>query len=203
MKNKAGRKPGCTPEVIKKISDGIKLGMTKKLAAQYGGIAEGTYWRWMKAKGPRYDELREAVKEAESAGAAALLAKVHKAANDGTWTAAAWMLERVYGYRKDRAPEVAPAVTKVKKVEEDREAYLVRKLEEAEEAVATATKDGSWQAAINGQRLAIQIRDQLDAVRNAPSEVDPFDSDQLVEMVLNLPGNVLTHPKLLEKIQNG
>lgn len=198
---KAGRKPGCTPERIQKISDGIKLGMTKKLAAQYSGIAVGTYWKWMRTKGERYDALRQAVQEAEAAGAAALLAKVHKAANDGTWSAAAWMLERVYHYNKHRPPEMAPAVQKVKKVEEDREAYLTRKLEEAEDAVATATTDGSWQAAINGQRLAIQIREQLDAVRSAPSEIDPWDDDQLVEMVLNLPDNVFTHPKLIEKLK--
>ena len=193
---KRGRKPGCTPERIQKISDGIKLGMTKKLAAQYSGVNVSTYWKWLKMKGQPYDDLREAVQEAEAAGAASLLAKIHKAANDGTWSAAAWMLERVYHYN-----EMAPAVEKVKQLEEDREAYLTRKLTEAEAAVATATTDGSWQAAINGQRLAIQIREQLDAVKSAPSEIDPWDQDQLVEMVLNLPDNVFTHPKLIERLK--
>jgi len=175
--------------------------MTKKLAAQYSGVNVSTYWKWLKMKGQPYDDLREAVQEAEAAGAASLLAKIHKAANDGTWSAAAWMLERVYHYNKNRPIEMAPAVQKVKKVEEDREAYLTRKLEEAEDAVATATTDGSWQAAINGQRLAIQIREQLDAVKSAPSEIDPWDDDQLVEMVLNLPDNVFTHPKLIERLK--
>ena len=198
---KRGRKPGCTPERIQKISDGIKLGMTKKLAAQYSGVNVSTYWKWLKMKGQPYDDLREAVQEAEAAGAASLLAKIHKAANDGTWSAAAWMLERVYHYNKNRPIEMAPAVEKVKQLEEDREAYLTRKLTEAEAAVATATTDGSWQAAINGQRLAIQIREQLDAVKSAPSEIDPWDQDQLVEMVLNLPDNVFTHPKLIERLK--
>ena len=203
-KGKGGRKSLCTPERIDQISNGIKLGMTKKLAAQSAGIAVGTYWRWLKEEGKPYDELRDAVKRAEAAGAATLLAKIHKAAQDGAWQPAAWILERVYGYRKDGVIDNAPpAESSIKRLEEDREAYLLRKLSEAEDAVATATTDGSWQAAINGQRLCIQIREQLDAIRAAPVEVDPFDRDQLVELVLNLPDNVFTHPMLLERIKSG
>ena len=104
-----GRKPKLTPEVSDKFCEGIELGMTYKLACGYVGIHEATFYRWMqeaeKGRSP-YSEFREALKAAESSGAAHSLAVIHRAAADGTWAAAAWLLERRHCYRRDSAPIV-------------------------------------------------------------------------------------------------
>jgi transposase len=81
-----------TPETVKKITDAIKLGATYELACGYAGITFETFNQWRKAK----PEFSEAVKSAEGAAAVGWLARIEKAANDGTWQAAAWKLERRY-----------------------------------------------------------------------------------------------------------
>lgn len=86
------RRTKYTPETVKKITDAIKIGATYSLAAGYAGIAESTLYDWL-AKRP---EFSEAVKAAEGMGAVGWLAKIEKAASDGTWQAAAWKLERRY-----------------------------------------------------------------------------------------------------------
>ena len=102
----AGRPSKLTPETQKKITDAIRLGATYKLAAQYAGITYETFNNWMNAgresKSGTFFQFFHAVKEAEGAAAVGWLAKIEKAANDGTWQAAAWKLERLHG--DDYAP---------------------------------------------------------------------------------------------------
>lgn len=81
-----------TPETAKKITDAIRVGATFKLACDYAGITEDTFSNWRK----RYSDFSDAIKEAEGGAAVGWLAKIEKAANEGTWQAAAWKLERRY-----------------------------------------------------------------------------------------------------------
>jgi transposase len=87
-----GRKPKVTPEVTKKIINAILMGATYELAAGYAGIGTTTFYK-EKANNA---EFAEAIKAAEGAAAVGWLAKIEQAANDGTWQAAAWKLERRY-----------------------------------------------------------------------------------------------------------
>lgn len=95
-----------TPDAHKRIVQAIQLGATYELAAQYGGVAYNTFNEWMKAgaevKSGPFRELYEAVKEAEGKGAIGWLAKIEAAANDGSWQAAAWKLERRYPHEYGR-----------------------------------------------------------------------------------------------------
>jgi hypothetical protein len=86
------RKTKYTPEVVKKLTDAIKLGATYQLACGYAGISFETFNEWRKAK----PEFSEQVSLAEGSGAVTWLAKIEKAASVGTWQAAAWKLERRY-----------------------------------------------------------------------------------------------------------
>ena len=79
-------------DTAKKICDAIRIGATYKLACNFAGISEDTFALWRK-KIPEFDTD---VVQAEGAGAVGWLAKIEKAANDGTWQAAAWKLERRY-----------------------------------------------------------------------------------------------------------
>jgi len=104
-----GRKSLLTPERSKMICDAISLGSTYKIAAGYAGITERTLYLWL-AKGEkgeeRYIQFFHDVKKAESKGAIQHLGKITQAAQDGTWQASAWILERRHGYFRN--PEVIP-----------------------------------------------------------------------------------------------
>lgn len=84
------------------------MGMTYELAAQYGGIGHDSIYRWLKlAKEPNspkcYTDFSEAIKAAEADNAARCLLAIDDAASDGSWQAAAWMLERRHRYVKQQA----------------------------------------------------------------------------------------------------
>lgn len=52
-----------TPERVKRICDAIERGETNETAAKIGGIAVGTFFRWMDQK----SEFKDAVKRAKAA----------------------------------------------------------------------------------------------------------------------------------------
>lgn len=85
-----GRPTKRTPETVKKLCDAIRLGASYGDACGYAGIDHDTFTRWRQD----FPEFAAEVKEAEGAGRVQLIAKIQKAANDGNWQAAAWMLER-------------------------------------------------------------------------------------------------------------
>lgn len=78
--------------IAKKITDAIRVGATFGLACAYAGISEDTFGRWRE----RYADFAVAVKEAEGTAAIKWLAQIDKAAQEGSWQAAAWKLERKY-----------------------------------------------------------------------------------------------------------
>jgi transposase len=97
------------PEEVQKLFvEAMSLGMTVRLACEYSGISETTYYDWMaraegrqhpsRGKGkPEHVAFAEAVKKATSKSAATLLARIRRAAEEPSkWQAAAWLLERRY-----------------------------------------------------------------------------------------------------------
>jgi hypothetical protein len=104
-----GRPSKLTPELQKRICDYVSLGNFPEVAAKCSGIDRATFYRW-KARGEKtkagiYRDFCDALKEAESRAEVAALAKIQKAATNGTWTAAAWLLERRFSDRWKR-PEL-------------------------------------------------------------------------------------------------
>jgi hypothetical protein len=116
-----------TPENRAKIIQGLKLGMTYKLAAQYAGMSTQTLWDWI-SKDP---DFSDACKDAEGHNAAQALATIIKAAREGNWTAGAWLLERRHGYTKTEKIEHAGTVKTVRIDLSDMEAEELDKLAEA------------------------------------------------------------------------
>lgn len=95
-----GRPSKLTPEVQAKFLQGLKLGLTYRLAASFAGVGESTVHRWIargdtEIDGP-YRAFRESIKEAEGVHAAQIMARIIKAADNGNWQASAWILERRY-----------------------------------------------------------------------------------------------------------
>jgi hypothetical protein len=110
-----GRPVKLTDEVKTKLLQALAFGATQRLAAEYAGVGESTFRAWMASKrGAEFLALQAAVKEATAKGSVGALAKIQKAATDGQWQAAAWLLERrhpeEYGRRQIVALTRAPIV---------------------------------------------------------------------------------------------
>lgn len=104
------RPPRLTNKIRENIYKGIRLGLTYDRAAQLAGITARTFYSW-KAKGlankaPIYVQFLHELKKAEIEGEAAAINQIVKAAQEGNWTAAAWMLERRFPERWARVQKV-------------------------------------------------------------------------------------------------
>lgn len=102
------RQTKFTPETEQRILTALRLGATRVLAAQAGGIHYDTLRAWIHSK-PAFSV---AVMGAESQAAINALGSIQKAAREGDWHAAAWMLERRYPdqYGRRNAAPTAIAV---------------------------------------------------------------------------------------------
>lgn len=78
-----------SPQREQAILNSLRLGNTRRAAAAYAEVSHETFYRWL-------DDVtfRDAVEKAEADAETRFLGQVAKAAADGTWTAAAWWLER-------------------------------------------------------------------------------------------------------------
>jgi transposase len=87
-----GRRSKYTPDVVARIVKAIELGSTYELACHYAGIRYETFRVWQEEK-PAFSAL---VKAAEGNAVVKWLSEIEKAAEEGSWQAAAWKLERRY-----------------------------------------------------------------------------------------------------------
>lgn len=118
-----------TTEVRDKIVQALNAGNYQDTAARYAGISEATFYRWMteaQQPGASKDlrEFREAVESARAQAEIRSVALINKAAQDGTWQAAAWFLERSHPQKWGRiqrteisGPDGGPIETRVEVAE--------------------------------------------------------------------------------------
>ena len=133
-KSKGGRPSLFTAPRRKKIVESIQAGNTRKVAAMSVGVTDRILYKWL-ARGSKHEEIDyvqdvpkadqpffrffQDVKKAEADAEAYYVGRVKHAADDGTWTAAAWWLERrrtdTYGKRiaHDVPPEVPAAINEL------------------------------------------------------------------------------------------
>ncbi len=119
-KAKTGRRSKLTPELQDKIVKVIRAGNYACVAAEYAGIGETTFYRWLEQgeaedSGP-YREFREAVKSAEREAEIRAVATVqgHMATN---WQAAMTFLERKFPQRWGRRLDVTSGGNDISRVE--------------------------------------------------------------------------------------
>lgn len=94
-----------TPEVTKRLLEAFSVGATHRIACEYAGIDTQTMYNWIeKGQAGRvpYVGFVEQLKASQGQAAVGWLAKIEKAANEGTWQAAAWKLERRYPHEYGR-----------------------------------------------------------------------------------------------------
>lgn len=106
-----GRRCKCTPKVIEDATKAIGLGLKIVHAAQYAGISKTSWYDWverglMTGEEP-FATFAEAVTAGQARGRAACMARIVKAAINGSWQADAWILERSHGYSKTAEITVA------------------------------------------------------------------------------------------------
>jgi transposase len=96
-----GRPSKRTPDREARLLEALRAGNTRSAACHYAGIDQGTLANWL----ARYSDFSDAINKAEADAEVRMVAQIARAAHDGTWTAAAWWLERRrpddYG-RRDR-----------------------------------------------------------------------------------------------------
>ena len=109
-----------TPDLIQEVCNWLKLGYYQEDAATMAGISSSTFYDWMRrAEGQKalesvdsplpdspdaeivevvdmYLEFSEAVKKARAEAEGAHIRNIRKAADNGTWQASAWFLERSF-----------------------------------------------------------------------------------------------------------
>ena len=102
-----GRPCKLTPETQKAICDALRAGATHRMAADFAGVDVATMQRWLADPRSPFREFREAVKGAEAKGDVGALAVIRQAATNGTWQAAAWLLERRHPAEYGRRQVVA------------------------------------------------------------------------------------------------
>lgn len=78
-----------SPEREQVILNALRLGNTRTAAAAYAEVHRDTFYEWL--GDPTFSD---AVEKAEADAEARFVGQIVKAAHDGTWTAAAWWLER-------------------------------------------------------------------------------------------------------------
>jgi hypothetical protein len=93
-----GRPSALTPEVEARILASIQCGTPRKTACVAAGVAVSTFHGWLQRAKERpsseYARFAEKLDQAREEGITARMAMINRAARDGDWRAAAWLLER-------------------------------------------------------------------------------------------------------------
>lgn len=122
-----------------------------------------------------------------------LVAVLVRAAKEGNTSAARAVLSHV---DSSKPPKQKRRRHTKKHSQYSREEYLVHSLAQMEAAVQEATDSNSWQAVVNGKRLAVQLRDELDKYRDEhkSSDVDPEQARQrMLDAMTEWPDEMLEH----------
>ena len=95
------------------VLEALGSGLTHKRAADYAGIHTSTLQEWL-ARGRaaphgQYKDFAASVAKTEAAQVKRLMGTI-EAASERTWSAAAWILERRYGYHRPPSTHVEATV---------------------------------------------------------------------------------------------
>lgn len=152
---KTGRPTLLDQDRLERITDALRNGAYIEHAAQAAGISTSTYHGWMeRGRNERdrrkaglaaddhetpYVEFLESVERAQSEAAVDLLGEIANHARNGTWQAAAWILERKFPRqwgRMDRTEHTGPegGPVKLDVSTEDLERKVQRILETREQS---------------------------------------------------------------------
>ena len=106
------RRTRCTKAICREAEKAAALGLSHPLIGKFIGVSHTTIYNWIRRgqseQSGIYREFLESVKRGEGKCAALNMATIQKAARSGQWTAAAWVMERRFGYSVGLEAEPAP-----------------------------------------------------------------------------------------------
>ncbi len=165
-------------EVHHRIVQAIKLGATYDMASKAGGVTSRTLRGWLadaKRNGDDspFHSLRQDILTADGASGINALACVQKAAKDGKWQAAAWLLERKHGFRRDGVRELREHAVLPGNLKQHENEILaeVRRLR------VDASQSGSYVSAATLMRMETEILTQKRAAEKAEQEATHANAD--------------------------
>lgn len=97
-RNQTGRPPTYSKEIMEKVCEYIRKGLTYEKAGEILGISPKTIQSWQN----RYPAFADAIKKARRELEVFLLESITNA-GEKSWQARAWMLERNFGYAQPSA----------------------------------------------------------------------------------------------------
>lgn len=114
--DKNGRRLKLTPELIEDVTRVIRAGNYAQTACEVVGISTNTYYRWLQMAEEQgtaaiYRDFRDAIKRAEANAEVRTVARIMQAAEEGTWQASAWFLERKHPTKWGRNDKIRQEVT--------------------------------------------------------------------------------------------
>ena len=89
---RGGRPSKYRPDTVAAIIAAVETGATYRHSAASVGVSERTLHDWQ----VRHPQFSQALKTAEASACMAAIGTIRRAAEAGTWQAAAWYLERRY-----------------------------------------------------------------------------------------------------------
>ena len=121
-----GRPTKLKPELTEALVSIFERGQTSiDSACHLVGIGPRTFHAWMERGrdgDPEYTQFQQAIEKARAGAVQSYLEVIHTAAQNGTWQAAAWWLERVL-------PEQYGRKTTVETISRDLLVFEIQKLE--------------------------------------------------------------------------
>lgn len=118
---KSGRRPKFDPARVKIIIEALKAAVPQVVAAKAAGLAYSTVREWVRAgeqnKSPELAQFAEDYSKALATAEGALVYRIRQAAEDGQWTAAAWLLERRWNKRWGRRDQMQLAAANDRPIE--------------------------------------------------------------------------------------
>ena len=184
----------------KNFASAIRQGCTYQAGASAIGVSVDTIYSWLRQgraatrKNDKYLKFLKAVKKAEHERQQFLLAQILEASNKD-WKAAAWLLERRDGFRKDAVWKEEPEDDTTKKDQPSTPLELFQsQAEDLEDAMQQAKKAQSWQAYAALQRQYITVLDSIRTIEAEEGQIDSLDSasDEILKVetvnaIINLP----------------
>ena len=184
----------------KNFATAIRQGCTYEAGASAIGVSVQTIYHWLRQgraatrKNDKYLKFLKAVKKAEHERQQFLLEQILEASNKD-WKAAAWLLERRDGFRKDAVWKEEPEEETTEKDQPSTPLELfVSQAEDLRDAMQQAKQAQSWQAYAALQRQYITVLESIRTIEAEEGAIDSLDSasddllkTETVNAIINLP----------------
>lgn len=197
----AGRRSKFTKATKDKILDALSIGASIQMACDAACISRTTFYSWMnegrKQEKGSYRTFFNNVNKHSAAGGLYMLQLITVAA-EKDWKAAAWKLERRWGYNKEgAAAEEQPKP--VEAIGTDTLQILREQAQGLKTSIAKAETAQSWQAYAALQRQFLNVVTQIMQIENELNSGDDLDfatDEQLLQEITNA---IITLPPVLRQ----